>query len=226
MTLLVAFVSFCIGLSTFAMHRPPLMDFTAAVVEFDLLEPEDVDEEATLWIDAALRQGEAGDGGRKLLAAFGWVRAQYQGRHSPLRRSVVASIGTGRRAPGAIRLPLTEDMVKMLAVTLAAMGRAAGWGADPGIAVMVGFHLYLRPGELLRLRWGHFHSAVVAGKTVVGALLHPREANQPSKTGAFDECTLIDLEPLAKIIMMERRRRHPSTHVVLCPPSEFQKLWR
>ena len=81
MTLLVAFVSFLSGLSHFAFPRPPLMSFVAAVQEFDLLEADEVDEEATVWIDTAFRQGEAGDSGRKLLAAFGWVRAQYQGRH-------------------------------------------------------------------------------------------------------------------------------------------------
>ena len=103
MTILVAFMTFSSGLSPFAWARPPLLTFPAAMQEIDLLEPEEVDEEATLWIDTAFRQGEAGDSGRKLLAALGWARAQYQGRNSPLRRSLAASVGTGRRAPGATR---------------------------------------------------------------------------------------------------------------------------
>ena len=116
-------------------------------------------------------------------------------------------------------------MVKMLAVVMSGLGLQAGLSLDLGIAVMIGFHLYLRPGELLRLQWGQLHSAVIGGKTVVGAMLHPREGLQPSKTGNFDEATLIDLEPLALIVKAAQCCHRPNEHVVSCPPQEFQKLW-
>ena len=226
MSLLVAFMTFTLGWTPFAIARPPMMQFPTAVAEFDLLDAEEVDDSAATWIDTAFRQGEAGDSGRKLLAAFGWARAQYQGRHTPLRRGPVAALGSGRRAPGATRLPLPELMVHMLAVVMASLGMQAGWGRDLGIAIMVGFHLYLRPGELLRLQWGHLHSGLVGGKLVVGALLHPREGQQPSKTGVFDESTLVDLEPLARILEYHRVRRQPTALLVPCSPKEFHRLWR
>ena len=151
-SLLVAFMTFTLGWSLLAAPRPPMLSFPAAVEMSDLLTPEEVDADGALWIDTAFRQGEAGDSGRKLLAAFAWVRAQYRGRHSPLLQSVAASVGTGRRAPGGTRLPLPEMMAKMLAVVMSGLGLQAGWSLDLGIAVMIGFHLYLRPGELLRLQ--------------------------------------------------------------------------
>ena len=225
MTLLVTFMTFTLGWSLRAVLQLPMLSFPAAVEMFDLLTPEEVDADGALWIDTSFQQGEAGDSGRKLLAAFAWVRAQHQGRHSPLRRSVAASVGTGRRAPGGTRLPLPEMMMKMLAVVMSGLGLQAGWSLDLGIAVMIGLHLYFRPGELLRLQWGQLHSAVIGGKTVVGAMLHPREGLQPSKTGNFDEATLIDLEPLVLIVIAAQRRHRPNEHVVSCPPQEFPKVW-
>ena len=60
---------------------------------------------------------------------------------------------------------------------------------------------------------------------VVGALLHPRESGVPSKTGAFDECTIVDLPPLAAILIARRRLRRPDAHIVPCSQKVFQKLW-
>ena len=46
-----------------------MLSFPAAVEMFDLLTPEELDADGALWIDTSFRQGEAGDSGRKLLAA-------------------------------------------------------------------------------------------------------------------------------------------------------------
>lgn len=59
----------------------------------------------------------------------------------------------------------------------------------------MGFHLYLRPGELCRARWCHWsrpHGPRLGGNKGWTLALHLREEGTSSKVGEFDESVTID----------------------------------
>ena len=113
----------------------------------------------------------------------------------------------------------------MLAMVMCGFGVEARLGIGVGLAIMIAHHLYLRPGELFRLTWGDLWPAKTRGRFEVAAVLHAREKQISSKTGNFDEATLIDDRNLARAVAAEKLRHRSSDLLVPCAPADFQKMW-
>ena len=201
--LLRALVSFMVGLSQQALlpHKhitqKRTFRFLAAVAPDEIL-----DDAIASFIDQSYWEGEAGGLGRKMLAALSWLLPRYQKEGAGrLPRAIRASQGAARRAPGVTRLPLPEPIIYAIGMLMAFFGMAEGDGVLPSFAFMICFHLYLRPGELMRLQWKHITPPTRATPLSAAVVLHPVEEAIPSKVREFDETLVIDepwmLEALA-----------------------------
>ena len=101
--------------------------------------------------------------------------------------------GWSKLAPPEQRLPLPRTAAFALAADLSARGFP-----QMGVAVMLSFVCYLRPGECQTL-WSHHlvRPRPEAGERYAswGVLLHDASMGRIGKTGMQDEAVLIDLDP-------------------------------
>ena len=100
-------------------------------------------------------------------------------------------------------------------------------GLRIGLAVMLCHHLYLRPGELMRVRFEWLIPAA-SGSGQVGKqmslILHPQEEGVRSKTGVSDETLIID-DPNLVLCLESLRKRHQSGLLVPVLAKEFRSIW-
>ena len=97
----------------------------------EIEDDEILDDSVASFIDASYWQEEGGILGRKMLAAISWLLPCIQPEgQSSLPQGARAAKGTARRAPGAIRLPLPEQIVYALAMVMACLGMRGGGGWD------------------------------------------------------------------------------------------------
>ena len=79
-----------------------------------------------------------------------------------------------------------------LGMVLVFLGMKEGDGILPSFALMLCFHLYLRPGELYRLRWRHITLPNPSTPRSAAVVLHPTEEERASKVRDFDETIIVD----------------------------------
>ena len=80
------------------------------------------------------------------------------------------------------------------------------------MALVTAHHLYLRPGELARIRWEWIVPAAAGSREVgkqISIVLHPSEELVASKVVVFDETLLVDQPELTQILE-SLRQRHAS----------------
>ena len=233
MRLICCLLCWLLGLSSRALPPRPPLAFPVAVESLDMIPLEHVDDELIEWIDAALRQGEPGNAGQKMIAALGWCRAGFRkGGEVQLTRSRVGALALQRRAPGCTRLPLPEEVVMAMACVMFVLSTSNGralpdHGLRIGLAIMLSHHLYLRPGELMRVRFEWLIPAA-SGSGQVGkqmsVILHPQEEGVRSKTGVSDETLIIDDPDLVRCLE-SLRKRHQSGLLVPVSAKELSRFW-
>ena len=151
--LLCCLMSFIFGWTPDPTPEIPPLDLMQSMAALDSLAPDDVDAEVVEWEDAALQTGVAGHLAQKMMAALGWARPKFRrGGESALPRSRVGALAMARRSPGQTRQPLPEPVVMAIASRMVALHGAGEAGRILGVCVLLAHHLYLRPGELARLR--------------------------------------------------------------------------
>ena len=157
------------------------------------------------YLDQAFWEGAQSFQGGRLMSALGWLlpRHQRQGTGA-LPRMHQARMAAIKRAPGGTRLPLPEEIVYALCMTICYIRCTRNENFNPAIALLLAYHCYLRPGELARIRWEY----LVPSKTSLGSrtvvTLHPIERAAKSKTGDFDETVEVDLGFLAELLNAQR----------------------
>ena len=156
--------------------------------------PDQLDAALDLWMTENYVDAKESWEGSHMLAALEWHDPRY-GRQGDLRLPLAhqALKGWRRLAPGHSRLPLPAQVVAMLAMRFAVIGRR-----DMAVCIMAMMSCYLRPAEPFRLK-----VASVVPPVPAAGMLHARwsitmhefvgEGSRPSKTGEFDESLQLDL---------------------------------
>ena len=89
---------------------------------------------------------------------------------------------------------------------------------------------YLRPGEVVALRWRQLiPPEPAAGNDFAALLLHPFEAGKSSKTGGYDDTVPLDLveqQHLANTPLALKKLRHPDELIINLSLNELSKLFR
>ena len=128
--------------------------------------------------------------GAKLVAAIAHFRVGLSPRCAQfLPRCARALQGWRLLAPASSRQPLPWLGLMALVGSLLSGNHVA-----EALACLLGFHLYLRPGELLGLtgRCLVAPSRRPGAPWTWGVIVRPLEENVPSKVGEFDESVLVD----------------------------------
>ena len=97
-----------------------------------------------------------------------------------------ALAGWNKERPGRSRLPLPEECIFDVAATLLDQGRL-----DVAMAMVLQFHCYLRPSEVLGLTKDHVAEPSVGRYRKWGLVISPFDLGVASKNGSFDEAVLI-----------------------------------
>ena len=154
------------------------------------------------FLGAKIRAGYAPATCHTLYAALSLQWPEWVGSLRPLHRGLR---GWERRRPVVKRPPLVKPLAVAMAMRLVAWGHPA-----MGVAILLGFHCYLRIGELLSVECWHVVPARSArtGFTNTDAFLHIPKA----KTGTQQDVPITDpdvawLVALAGHAAAERRRR-------------------
>ena len=160
------------------------------------------------------------------IAAVGWLLPQFS-RHGldrlPLARQAAA--GFMRLDPARTRLPLPAVVIAALANELVRMDAMSA-----ARAVSLAMMAYLRPGEVVALRWRQLvPPEPAAGNDFAALLLHPFEAGKSSKTGSYDDTVPLDLpeqQHLATALLAMKKLRHPDDLIFNLSLAELSKLFR
>eukprot|EP00973_Karenia_brevis_P074648 10372947-Karenia_brevis.AAC.1 len=121
--------------------------------------------------------------------AWGFPRRNFQ-LTSTLPRSRRALKGFLKLGPNHSRLPLPYPVVCGLAMQILAMGHQI-----PALLIMIGFHMYLRPREMIHLKWKQWSRPMprqLGGAVGWALTLHAAEDGIQSKVGDTDETVIID----------------------------------
>lgn len=148
-----------------------------------------------------------------------WLRWAISSRGSPGRaqRSCPmtrhAFAGFKKQDPDRSRLPLPMIIATALAHQLCVMDLWSG-----GLLVMMMVYIYLRTGEAAQLTVGQLIAPEPrAGQPQWKISLHPRERDQASKTGAFDDTLPLDLAHMQWMAEISRdlrlKRHHHRTYI-------------
>ena len=156
----------------------------------------------TLFLDGC----DAGAGSVALPALRHFLPAALP-RGSSLPRAARAIKGWRLLAPAAQRLPLPRMAAFAVSADLCRRGHAM-----MGLAVMVSFVGYLRPGECQALLTRHLvppRERAGAQYGAWGLLLHDASLGRPGKTGMLDEAVLIDKDPWLFPVLAAVRQVRP-----------------
>ena len=142
------------------------------------------------FLDFLFFKGHPVDDGKKLLSALKFNRLEFRpGNLLQTHRIDRALRGWNRHSIPRRRLPMPFHAMMAIVGHMVAAGRL--WSA---IALMLAFHLYLRPGEWYSLRSENLiPPAPLAGLPCWTINLALEEHGKPSKSGKFDEALLLDL---------------------------------
>ena len=123
-----------------------------------------------------------------------------------LCRSKDGLAGWRMQKPGKSRLPMPEECIFVVASDILDQGRA-----DVAMAMILQYHCYLRPSEVLGLTKDHVASPSVGKYKKWGLIIAPFDLGVASKNGAFDDAVLIadipgfDWIALAMKLFMQQR---------------------
>ena len=170
------------------------------------------------FLNDAFWAGVSSGLGGRVANALGWFLPKYQRQGTGcLPRLHQCKATAMRRAPGGTRLPLPEELVMAILMTIAFLGQSSRQAMDVCLALLVAHHCYLRPCELLRIHWKYV--TIERGPTPKRAAitLHPSELWASSKTGEYDESVIVD-EPWIVRALALRKRLHVDDDPI-CPVS-------
>ena len=153
--------------------------------------PKVLDQKLKDHLDELYFEGELSGVGSTLTAAIKWKFPQF-GRQGgqQLPCAARALLGFNKLSPAASRLPIPATVVFGLAMVMCSIGFPAA-----ALGSLLAFHLYLRPSEMLRMRWRHWSPPCGAGRGGTNGwclTLHPREDGVQSKADEYDENISID----------------------------------
>ena len=143
-----------------------------------------------------------------------------------LPRATQALAGWRKRNPPRSRLPLPWEAFAAILVWLV---KEKG-EVDLALCLLLAYHAYLRPIELFSFRVWQLVAPISKSRSAARwtLVLHPREHNVSSKTGAYDQSlVLADVElykPLAPLLHRLRRDRNPDEPLVRMPRPKVLKL--
>jgi hypothetical protein len=185
-----------------------------------------LDELVRDFIERSFWSGRPASEATATIAAVGWLLPQYS-RHGqerlPLARQAAA--GFMRLDPARTRLPLPAVVVAALANELVLMGEMAA-----ARAVSLAMMAYLRPGEVVSLRWRQLvPPEPIAGNDCASLLMHPFEAGKSSKTGSYDDTVPLDLpeqQHLATALLALKKTRSPDDLMFDLSLNDLGRLFR
>ena len=154
-------------------------------------------------------QGFNHDEGEKLLASIGHFSPQLGRRTRVLSRSLRALRGWTRLMPGRSRAPAPYPLLMLLVI--AALHLKMG---DLAAAMIIQFHAYLRPGELLKLRPWQISKAVVNGVSSYALILSDEKLTGLTKTGEKNDSVVLDWAYDWMGPILDRLRRRPPDSIV------------
>lgn len=193
--LLLMLGSWILGRSSTPSAPDPLLDWTSAILAVieHSSDTEYMDDVLASFLDSAFWAGEHSATGKRVMSALGWALPQFsRWGQARLPRARQSSLAAERRAQLAVRLPLPRPVMCAIIMTMAYLLRANGLPLDMALAVWLGVHAYLRPGEIARLQWQWLVLGVGQELGRASMVLHPVEESRSSKTGEFDETVIID----------------------------------
>jgi hypothetical protein len=190
-----------------------------------MLERGVVDDVGSEFLDGAFWAGLHSSVAGTLMAALAWAVPQLHRKGKlELPRMVQARTAMSRRAPGQTKLPLPEAIVAALVSDVCWQLRSRGRSLDTGVGLWLAFHAYLRPGELLRLKW-RWVTPPAQPRGNACLVLHPTEEEVVSKNGSWDDTVIVDCPELAAILGVLRRGRPLTQPVVDVEAGELAELW-
>ena len=165
-------------------------DFLVWANGMPLTTEDQVDEGIAMWLDELYFDGEDLSAGSWAYAAVTFFTGLNKASGALMPRSRRALQGFRKLAPPRSRLPMPYMVVAMVVMELLARRRL-----QSGLAVLLIFELYLRPGEAFHIRAIDLVPPVakVSGAAHWCLTLHAAETEQDSKTGEFDESLSLDL---------------------------------
>ena len=221
-------VSWSIGLSKQALLGCSSLLLWSAVVHLKNLEKDDeiLDDMMAGWVDACHWEGGHSSWGGRLHSALAWLLPRFQRQGAGhLPRLSQARLSAAKRSPGQTRLPYPEPVIFALIMTVASLLQSRHMSLDPAIMLLVAHHCYLRPGELLRIRWKFPTSSLEPKLKRIAVTLHPTEASKSSKTGEYDETVIIDSPALVRILEPLILVRDPDAFLVPVKPKVLSDLF-
>lgn len=166
---------------------------------------QDVDPLLSDYMDTLFMEGRSPHEGEKTFAALEFHMLEVKGKLHRARRCLK---GWRKAVPAQSRLPMP-----MLAMYGIAMTLAAGNHLEMALKTVVGFLLYLRPGEGLDLRSRNV-VAPVRGAGIqykwVTVIIRDQEGQRPDKTGVFDNSLAIDHTLWAGEQLLLRAKKAPT----------------
>ena len=224
--LLLMLGSWILGRSPTPSAPDPLLDWTAAIeaVIAHSCDTEYMDDVLASFLDAAFWAGEHSATGKRVMSALGWALPQFsRWGMARLPRTRQSALAAERRSQLAVRLPLPRPIMCAVIMTMAYLLRANGLPLDMALAVWVGVHCYLRPGEIARLQWKWLVLGVGTELGQASVVLHPVEESRSSKTGEYDETVIIDDAGIVNAIRAMKKAQ-PRGPLVVHPPSMWEKF--
>ena len=189
----------------------------------------DLDRVMVIYFDELYFKGHSVEMGSSTLAALRYfVHAIKRGGPGRMPRSAVVLRTWRRRDPPQQRLPL--PWIALCAMMGWLLFRHAAIAVELCLKWVLGFRLYLRPGENDSLRTEMIvHPQPLAGIAYgnVGLILSPREGNEPGKTGLYDEAVIWDTEvSLHPLLLQLVQARGPNVSLWTIPADQDMELFR
>ena len=158
----------------------------------------EVDKALCLMLDQMFLEGEDLSKAQYMMAAvlFKWPQFQFP-KQMLLPVSTQSLQGWRKLEPPRSRLPLRWEAVCLMAEHM--MGHDM---VEEALMMLLAFVMYLRPGEVCKLRCQDLVPPVGQGRREASKwslVLHPQEELVPSKTAEFEETLLFDL-PYTKFV--------------------------
>ena len=226
LTTLWLLASWCLGLSDSVSTGSDLLSVWDALLFLKEQSSDDLvlDDMIAGFLDACHWAGVHSGVGGRVTSALGFLLPRHhRDGDGRLPRSHQARSAATRRAPGGTRYPYPEIVVYGLVMVMLYELAAAGLDCMPAVCVLLMHHCYLRPCEMVSLRWRYLVPAMVKGRMRVVATLHPLEQLKASKTGEFDETVVIDLPELVAFLVLRRQELNAVNGPVL--PLAMLKLF-